>query len=73
MQVIGQTWNSIAKQWQDIDNSTNVVYSDNNAVIEVNPNWLYHSSGAKRISVSGGKRWRDEVEALADDEDIVYH
>jgi hypothetical protein len=56
MKVVGQTWNNIAKQWQDIENIANVVYHNNNAIIEVNHNWLYHSSGVKRISVSGEKR-----------------
>ena len=73
MQVKGQTWNSIDKQWQDINNSANVVYHDNSDVIEVNANWLYHTSGTKQIVVSGGRRWKDEDEALTGSEDIVYY
>jgi len=73
MTAIGQTWNNIAKQWKDIDNSANVVYDNESAVIEVNANWLYHSSGTKRISVSGERRWKGEDEALTSSEDIVYY
>jgi hypothetical protein len=55
MKVIGQTWDTIAKQWDDVDNSAHVVWREGDVFIELNENWLYHTKGAKRILLEQGK------------------